>query len=532
MTKNSAKTAAQVAAKRLKRKLKKQRAQQRANAFIGPQWPKKAKLPKKRVGVPTSALVPKMVSKMKGFDSSYPSKLAMGVMLPYEHGVLMPTTTSVQVSNAKCMDDYMVKWEVPDLLAPLFPIGSTALHLIGQPGCLGYMWHNYSGSSTYSLKFDSSDPTSDDWQITRSIFTAPNAWDHGDTWTLKNAVALGTGHRHGKTMGILDSNNEQYLWYNAGDKLYLQVTTATNTSTGNTNIKFNVVRYARPREDPTQFATVFYQLASTVTSGPFSMVFSAPQSGYYGVQFENVDFLGAGLIGPLFVKASLEVAEGPAYTQVCMATLDPWRNGDVLLGVSCRLSGSALLLTNTTAIIQRGGSIHAARQEHKNWYDFSFEDLIGVRERYDGDATNGCYTFREFNEVADKFFPATRNGAGLFFSLDQNDWVHTIAIQPASGLTMNVIFQEHIEFRSDSDRYSRRIANGKVEDMHEARKIVNGVHEWFFENPNHMKYVYKIANAALKNANHIGAGFASAFPTQAMPIMALANMLSQWRINR
>lgn len=527
--------------RRLKNKLKRQRKAMKRLEM------RKSGVAPMRV-VRTSALVPKMVKNVSAYKGAgIVGKLASSIGLPYEMGMRMPTSDALPVSQIKTMDRFSyTARNTGNLAPPNWDPGDIVVHFLGHPACLGYLYKWMSGTSDYTLSFSNqrvqnSPPTYDStgkWILVPAANYATLSNVPTCTWTLAACTNIGGQAIHGNNMAIGFDGGVPYLFLNEADMLTVSVTTGAHTNTGDLKFEFTLKRWVM--DESVGEASKLFQVVVPVGALGGSTDVTSPSDGYYCLEFTDLTgaVTGAPTVEVGFADVSLTCAD-KGWAQIAMSDLDAYDKGDASIGHKCRLAGSSLLITNTSPMINRGGSVLAARQNNKVWYNFRKSDLAGVKEKYNGDAAVGVYTFRMFDDIMEqwdsacKVYEDSKAFNGLSFPLGTGTWDHVIQISTPgfeSYNTFNFVFENNMEFITDSQRYAKSIATGSIMDLQAARRLINTVPEWFYENPTHAQKIYgfikNLGKAALKNAPGMAMSMGTSYPMYAPLLMALGKALS------
>lgn len=221
-----------------------------------------------------------------------------------------------------------------------------------------------------------------------------------------------------------------------------------------------------------------------------------------------------------------------------MGELDAIANGDSQLGEDTRVVASSMLMTNTSALLARQGTVLAARLRGIDAFDVTPAALAKSDEKYAGDAAKGVYTFLEFSNEREKFRSCVIAETSMSYSLDIDDYCHFIQITcpqvATASNTFTVSFDNILEFKTDSARYSKSVANLSYGDLILARRCINSNPEWFFENPQHMAALYNWilshASAAVRGARRYAgpiAGAATAIDPSRAPLYQLLGKMLQ-----
>lgn len=432
--------------------------------------------------------------------------LANAIALPGSSpGLRMPTEDGPRTSVMVVKDQFTIN--SPTAGWNDFNIGDIVILYFGQPGRLMLMYqnvtqHNYLPQFVDSLTAGTTLKTiQGGWNILPKPITTTTA--EATWWPLIGAVPEATSatNMHGPWLPAGLSDDVPYILLNAGDTISTPSAT-TWTGTGAGSLLLNLFMWAGPGVQPLRVD----QQRAAVTAGNVGAVvlFTVASTGYYAVQFTQI-LLTSGTITSSnnLIYLRLATGTGGRWANRCMQDVDPKNTGDPVAAQSCRVNAASLLVSNTSSVLNRQGTVLAARMRIDNPLGISINDLRMAAERYSGDAALGCYTFKEFSKQAEDFTDCTGNGGGLVFHLDYSDYVHAIQITCpgyATGPnTYTVSCDAQVEFKTDVARYSKDVSRYSFPDLVAARKMLNSNPEWFYENPMHMSQIYGfIQNAAKK----------------------------------
>ncbi len=180
-----------------------------------------------------------------------------------------------------------------------------------------------------------------------------------------------------------------------------------------------------------------------------------------------------------------------------------------------RANAAAVLITNTTAVMEKEGIIRAARiprtRQSSYWWNgiVTTSDVTNYNEainsanpadRYFGPAEKGVYTFTLPDAASERFrdYVSNVSSAPARFMLEGFDYVHliTIADKAGNGSSFAVTLDTHLEFRSSSMFYPLGFSTTSLESYHVAQMALakQGV---FYENPVHLGAIATLVRSAV-----------------------------------
>jgi hypothetical protein len=300
---------------------------------------------------------------------------------------------------------------------------------------------------------------------------------------------------HGQTFPIGLDAGKRYIWVDGGTAstfafvVTVPVATLTSASLNLSLIKWN------PDSAPT-VTEIQVPFTTPAFSYNFQAVITTP--GYYCVSYTGLIFTGAtsGGSGLLTISSNwytYNTTSAAAWSTLHLGDLDPNNGGDVTMGRKIRVNSSSLLLTNTTASIQKQGTVLASRLNELPFYSVTPAVLSKAAEKYTGGAETGVYTYKEFTQYAETYRQCIDLGY-LVFDLAYTDYYHFIQVSATSYVsspnTFTLSLSSNVEFQSDIARHVKGCAPPKEDqDLIFARSIVSSSPEWFFENPSHLARV-------------------------------------------
>lgn len=224
------------------------------------------------------------------------------------------------------------------------------------------------------------------------------------------------------------------------------------------------------------------------------------------------------ITAPAIVNGALVAVLVPASGPVEATSVStPWQ--------SVRATAAAVLFSNVAAVLNKEGTINAARlaTTSVNMFDTkSWADAIGKvhpDDRYFGPLEKGIYTFTLPDGASDTFrevlmfenLAVVGTQPVVAFDLDLIKYAHLISfddLDAATGATtLAVTLDRHIEFRTTSVLFPTNYSHVALETYHAAQMaLVNkGV---FYENPLHLSAIASMVSAAVKRLAPIVAPYA------------------------
>lgn len=421
------------------------------------------------------------------------SVMARAIALPGEYGAFrLPTVDAPRSSVASLKDQYTLTGNTgtPSGFSP----HDTLLAYYGQPGRLAMIQTNWPTIVYYYLYMNNpkvSGPTQS-WIIIPQPISGSEATTLD--WPVLYGTAVGNEAPHGRTMATGRSRDGNFILMDKGDSVVtLGNTTWSSSAVG--NLKFEVFRYASTDDEPTLVAEKTIDLdGGQLLHG--TTLFTAAYAGYYKLVYTGA-YLTSGTIASSNNAVSLQLLVAAAtgtysrWLQRSAIDLDPASNGDLNIAQNARVNAGSMLVTNTSAVINRQGTVLAARFRRTDVFNVSEANLALAAEKYTGDAAKGVYTFKEFTSYAEQFRTSGGINTGFWFDLDYHDFFHFVVI--SGGAEPNVFtltFDTVMEFQTDVGRYAKATCSDDFSALVAARKMVNSNPHWFYENPSHMEAIY------------------------------------------
>lgn len=480
--------------------------------------------------------VAKVASSIKSKAQGSPDgarSLALALAIPGAgSGVRLPTEDGPRTSVMCCRDQFTVtnvQYNYSD-----FALGDQLFMFYGQPGRV-LMYYTVVPTSVYNLNFVNRNASTyltaytNYWNV--SPAAVPTTVADSNFWTFAGATPNDTAVApHGTWLPSGLSDDVPYIHMNGSDRIEISHNNPwTGAAVG--VLAFNVWVWNGPGSPPVKVNTVSVSItASNFTTGT---LFSAGIAGYYALSFEGF-VINSGSITSTNNSVRLAlITSGTGATggwvNRTMQDMDSTNFGDAAVGQQCRVNAASLLITNTSSVLNRQGTVLAARIKLDNPFQLTISALRRSAERYAGDAASGCYTFKEFSKEAENFVDAVGPGGALVFDLDYVGYTHVVMMTcpgvATSPNTYTVSADTVVEFKTDVARYQKAVSPYRYVDLVEARKIVNSNPAWFYENPMHMTQIYgfvkNMAKKFMQGVNTV-APYAATIAGMAQPDKAAA----------
>lgn len=288
------------------------------------------------------------------------------------------------------------------------------------------------------------------------------------------------------------SNDETYMLMNTNESLRVAAVAGTVTSH---NFQFRVFKW-NGINSTKAYAGIAYGTVTTLNAWVTLTLgdgLTAWDGGYYTLECD------AAQNGVTYNFCIDSPADLYGYVSVCMPSL-------MQDTASCvRRTACSLLLSNTTAAMDRGGTLTAQRVDSRPIHlnTSTVKQLIKNKmSPYQGDSGKGLYTYLAFEESDENFitacanvgvdatsYPATNaNGDSPTFNLDKPGYVHVVNVVGDTNHvnTFSLIVDTVVEFQCDSQLFSRDTPNHSLSELYSARVITNST-PFFFENPLHLR---------------------------------------------
>ena len=433
-------------------------------------------------------------------------ELAEAMAMPCMGAVRFPTEDVPRSSVTVCTDQRNVA--SPSTAYSSWPTGDILIAYFGQPGRLAMIYGPMSATTgtwyfTNALSTNIAPGTSRVIEVPASSTGTSTI----SAWLDPLGVSL-TQPIHGPTQTVGRQDNHTYLWMNTGDTLSISVT-ATLSAPPNGNMFCTVVRSNganSPYEDIGQVSIPIN--SSGVGVGTYS---HTTPGAYVAIIVDNFVATSATTVSTsnftVSVISNYNATGGVGWMQVSMADCDPNAAGDMNMLEEARVNAASLLVTNVSSALNRQGTVLAARLRQVPFWKVTPAMLGRAAEKYQGDAVHGCYTFFEFSDTRQMFANCNTDYAPAF-DLDYNDYYHFIELTCPGWLnTPNsyaIKFDTLLEYKTDISRYGKGTSDHDFSDLIAARRLINSVPVWFYENPTHAKEIYGFIKRALGGAWRVG----------------------------
>lgn len=441
--------------------------------------------------------------------------LALTIAAPGDTPALrFPSISAPRTSVAALKDQFSVVTQAA--YAPHgFSAGDTMFALFGQPNrmIMYYAAYDSPAAITYVISFDSTGPP-DIWPINPGGALVVPVGGTGATgltsyWTPVFGTPSDPSAPYGNTLPIGVSGDVAYVFMDINDEFNFNVD--LNAAVRGT-LYYVIHRYSGPEQGPAES----FGIPLPLTSGAGTVNFVAQTPGYYSIALAGYELGVSGAIeitvpinaGPKIKLITPAAAGAGHWYSRGLADLDPALGGDINMAGCSRVNAASLLITNTTSLMNRQGTVLAARLGANELFGPNAAGrLARAAEKYSGDAALGCYTFKDFSDWDETFRDHIMQASmmpppnyGLSFDLDCTNYTHVILISGTSVENRyTVTLSAQLEFRTDVARYAKGVAADRFDDLCEARKVINSEETWFYENPLHMRQIYGFLKSAIRS---------------------------------
>lgn len=471
---------------------------------------------------------PKMKGLVSGAGNSMAARIAYALALPSHHTAIRFPDQNAESTDVKGFK-FVNRLTHPSTGNTSYGFDSTdfLIILFGQPACMYMYWRDPVISAYTAWMCYQGSNGADLYGQVATLFQRQNGGDAvynvTRVWDLSLPVPIvgmsgNAGFFHGAYLpgavyGLLP---EYFIYMNRGDTIVLEfIVTYSNALTGYSgNLTVEIYTYdlpGKPLVKGMQYTGLAAagssalggetRIALPASNGRVELNIEANNAGWYAftvTQMELASLAPGGGVDMLQVDAAMSAGVEAGWSVACSpdflsSTVVPIATGIPQLAENARVNACSLLITNTTSLLNRGGSVNAARIAYNNARpEFLTKDqLMGTAEdTYTGDAANGVYTFMENTEwTAERHRCAT--GAGPLLTLGNNSKYHYIAITAALPQTYTVTCNFIMEYKVASVVLANNCtADGRLQDLLDARRLINESPEWFFENPLHMSQIF------------------------------------------
>lgn len=428
--------------------------------------------------------------------------LALSIIDPHQHPCVRLPTQDLETTAAITVKDRLNFVTITGTLGNL-AAGETAVVLFGQPARAFAYTLPTKPAGTYTANFEGTNQT---WLILGSLSAA--TYQVQTSWPLTALSSNVSSAPHGMNLGVgKTKNGNSFAFLNVGDTI--NVTTTTGGGGTFAGLALFTINYWRgPDSGPLPLAVQ----SNTITAGSFTagVMWTATTAGYYNVVLENLQ-ITAGTATNLAIGMTIDC---PASANPCWAHRmlrdTSTAAGDPRILTRYRVNACTMLISNTSAEINKQGNVSAARVYSTSvpFYNANATNLESVVGLYTGMAATGVYTYREFRSENELYrTDCTSNDVGTYsttFDLDDATPYHYMLFGAVSTPNNYIVqVDTTIEFVSESQRYPYGVAVGTLEALHQARRILASNPDWFYENPSHVAKLLGYVNRgarALGNA--------------------------------
>ena len=512
------------------------------------------------------------LDKLASLDgNSAGASLARCIALPDELCMQFPTdgAESTDVRKLKVLSSLASGLTSPGKATAAFPQYSNLVAFFGEPGRFICYWRDQL-TTTYNAQFevtlnDGSLSTSTTWvALNDSAYAFAALKDTSLNASFDAPVPIvglynTSGGFHGPWLpaAVTALSETNFIFLNTGDTLAISVLCGYNGGIPVAGeIEFSLTMFqlpGRPSGPPPTTSllgsngiiTVPMPSASGNTS---TTTYSCVAPGYYGLFLAGASMqsLTAGAwVNRFSVSVAVTAGLAAGWSNYCLPELITPSLAGVggvgipQLGYEARVNAASILISNTTPELTRGGTVTAVRfDKSAMFYNRNYAEFGAVsNDLYNGLAKDGVYTFKESTHESG-IFRRHCSVLGPLINLDYGDKYAMILIIPPGASQPQTFATTMVtchEFRVASQLLAtRKPCRLSMESLHQARVRINGVNQWFFENPLHLATIYNwIKKGARSLVNHapklLGAASLLA-PQHAIPLNTLGTLLSQLRV--
>lgn len=197
-----------------------------------------------------------------------------------------------------------------------------------------------------------------------------------------------------------------------------------------------------------------------------------------------------------------------------LAAKPPEFDVTTLIYTACRVNALSVLFQNTTAVLNKEGSVEALLMSSSQFsptivstlFDYtSTGSDVAACSRYLGLLEKGLYTFTLPDAGSARFQDASARvnfvvgpaGQTPILNLDSFDYINMIRFTDYSSVATNLLVtvDMHLEFRNSTMLWPIGVAAIELEAWHKAQVSVTSMIP-FFENPTHLMAIANLARAA------------------------------------
>lgn len=450
-------------------------------------------------------------------DKEMAQRLVWAMADPSVMGMRVPTQYPASTALVRNLMQFTVS--SPTVAPPGFNTGDLLFALIGQPALELMYWTSLT-AVTYDLSFAStvtaSSATGMVVTLTPELPIATSGQglpgeDYAWEYDFDPLAVVELGQLARVNMPVGEFAGRKFVFVNVNDVLKITLKAGAPSTAAGT-IYYTVTRWGDTSAPKTyntavQTAAAAGDTIATLQVNPNTQ--AQTTGGWYRISLVSYRSSAANVLPSLTYTGQLIIGAAPGWKLMPAADLLIARSGDPLIGNAVRSAGSSLLITNTTSLLNRQGTVLAARMVGEDPVsEMTANDLQATALKYAGDAALGCYTFKELVQYNDDFRSVSDPSGGyLTVPLSRvGDYTHFIQVSCPSAATAantySVSVGYALEFKTQCPRYQQQLAEGKWTDVIEARNIVAGVPVWFYENPQHMAALYNLAKSVYRGMMH------------------------------
>lgn len=463
--------------------------------------------------------------------------------MPQSHVIRMPTVDMPAVAAIAVQDSFNTVTAELSTSAGKLPVSTSGTLMFisyGQPGrALVYgPIATTLAADTITNKFEYRDR--DNYTIvanTQALLYgggSPPTYPKGTTisgfWNPVNVVSSNISDEPTRPLGF--AKERTYIYVNGTEKLSWEGWYGPGSTAWPVSLVIRVYRWHSPSDPPTLASTLGYANGDTAVT---SFSWTPTESGYYTWDYSVGVLDSASFSGDLGLTFTIKTAIANPRVMVHRfnAALQKKDVGDYM-----RRTGFAVLISNTSAEINKQGTVVAARMLAEGPSSSVLagsqqeSSVAALANKYTGMASKGLYTYMDFDMYAERFNQAFNESSCPVFDLDYNGFAHIALISNPSAATQAnsflVTFYGIYEFFSDDPLYPSVPAHFDHNALCEARRVNNST-AYFYENPLHMSDIWKFIrnsfNVMRRAAIPIGMATSAMFPEAAPFAMPIAHAL-------
>nr|WPR18210.1 MAG: hypothetical protein [Chemarfal virus 155] len=315
--------------------------------------------------------------------------------------------------------------------------------------------------------------------------------------------AAGTAPAYNIPAAIDTETGGQYFYVPTGALCYVTFGSSSVQASG--AIDFDLMKWASPGQE--SFA--LHTTATFVAADFARVIFTAGSTGWFRVTNATVKTV---IPSPGTIQVACGWFTGGTYTvptgsvnclwpapmlDEFVTTVAPFQN--------TRVTAAGLLLTNVTKVLNKEGTVLAARLTPAQSPFDPANAALGSRnvmEKYFGPLEMGCYTFTSPTPESMTFTDATYGASSNFPQIDlQNlgmcNLVRLVDTTTADTSTIAFTVDWHVEFRTTSVLFPLSVTATPLEE-YQAAQVALAMMGNFFENPVHLPMIAALAGTAAK----------------------------------